>query len=98
MSTKTTPPGVAAAFAGVLAAFRDAKDRENAAAAEGRQLRKVVDTLSVGTYGDWALSQSEPSEIVDLDAVKAILTELGRDVPMKRTAPGVVVTRISGNE
>jgi hypothetical protein len=93
-TTAPTAPTPESAIAGILAAYRAVADRENEAAAERRKLRKLVDQITVGTYGHWALSPSEPSLILDQDAAKELLTELGREVPMKETQPGVTVTYV----
>lgn len=83
----------------MLAAYAAANARAREADREKRALRKRVDDLPVDeVFGGWRKRFGTPAEIVDRDAVKALLAERGLDVPMKDAEPPLIVEYVGDRE
>ena len=75
----------------------------NNRASELRKLEKIVDGLKEqvrevppGKYGDWERADGTPREIVDAVALKARFAQLGEVIPMRMSAPPLVVRPAAG--
>lgn len=76
----------------LLAAYVAANARAREADRQKRALRKKVDDLPADVvFGGWRKRLGKPAEILDRDAVKALLTERGLEVPMKDAEPPLIV-------
>lgn len=85
--------------AALLAAYAAANARAREADREKRALRKQVDELPADeVFGGWRKRFGTPAQIVDRDAVTALLAEQGVEVPMKDAEAPLVVEYVGDRE
>jgi hypothetical protein len=83
----------------LLAAYAAANARASEAERDKRALRKAVDELPVDVVFDgWRKRLGTPAQIVDQDAVKALLAKQGLKVPMKDKAAPLIVEYVGDRE
>ncbi len=80
----------------MLLAEYDEKSRQlRKLEADVKALKDQLRELPSGTYADWVLSEGTPREILDQPAVKALLAELGKAVPMATTRAPIIVSHVA---
>lgn len=77
------------------AQYATAADMARQADRAKRKSRKVIGRLPAGRYGAWLVERKHSSRMTaDLDSIRATYARLGLGpVPMKASAPSLVVTR-----
>ena len=76
-----------------LLADYDARNRElNKLTTIVKGLRAQVSEIDSGTYGEWALTRGAGREMLDQQAAKNKLTELGVEIPTFTTKGNLIVT------
>lgn len=87
-SSTSTPSRKAELLAAYAAACAQAREADR----KKRVLRTGVDELPADEVFDgWRKRFGTPAQVVDHDAVKALLAERGLEVPMKDAAPPLIV-------
>lgn len=79
--------------------FETARQEANAAARLRRRADRVLKRVPNGTHGTVTVQRVESSrQTADLDAIKAVFAELGRDVPMKTCSPSITLTWVADEQ
>jgi len=82
---------------GHLLADFDARSRElNKLQNIVKGLKEQVKEIGPGVYGDWVRADGTPRAILDQQAAKNLIVELGGTVPLKMTDAPIVVTPKAG--
>lgn len=91
MAVKETAAQRKTRYANLLADYRARVDDFN-------KLKKIVDGLKeqvaevpVGKFGDWERAEGTPREITDAAQIKADYAAMGKPVPVRMSAPPIVV-------
>jgi pyruvate/2-oxoglutarate dehydrogenase complex dihydrolipoamide acyltransferase (E2) component len=72
--------------------YEQARTEANAASRLRRRAERILKRTPNGTFGQVVVERVESSrQTADLDAIRAIFAELGRDVPMKTCGPSITV-------
>lgn len=79
----------AAALVQILALYANAAAASTAAGKDKDFAKLVLSRTDAGIYGPWKLGRGKDGETDDTEAMKAILAELGIDVPKKRRAGAI---------
>lgn len=96
MATRETAAQKRTRISMLLADF-DARNREaNKLNAIVKGMREQIKELKAGTYGEWQLAFTPGRQIVDAAALNEIHAKLKIEVPMKSSAPSVVVVPVAG--
>lgn len=73
-----------------LEAFHDVNEAKKEVDREYRRLRKAVEAVPDGQFGDYLKTYGNPRTQKDLDAIDAHYEEIGEPVPTKLSYPIVV--------
>jgi hypothetical protein len=82
-------------ISGLLAQY-DAESRELRKLAKSVEaLKAQIHEVPAGTYGEWIRSTGTPREIMDMAAVKEDFASRGTPMPMRMSAPPIVITHVA---